>query len=60
MLEAPLDVTCPHCWETVTLFVDLSISSQSYVEDCSVCCRPMLISFTTKRGEIEDVQVEAS
>ena len=60
MLEAPIDITCPHCWETITLFVDLSIQSQSYTEDCSVCCRPMLISYTARGGEVEDLQVEAS
>ena len=35
-------VTCPHCWESIDLLIDTS-ESQTYTEDCSVCCRPILI-----------------
>ena len=31
------DVTCPHCWETINLTLDLSVPGQSYIEDCPVC-----------------------
>lgn len=37
------EVTCPSCWETVELSIDLSAGSQTYAEDCSVCCRPMTV-----------------
>lgn len=37
MLETTTEVTCPYCGETITLFLDLSIESQSYIEDCAVC-----------------------
>jgi hypothetical protein len=36
-------VTCPYCWEQVDIEVDESALPASYVEDCSVCCRPMVI-----------------
>jgi len=35
---------CPCCWETITVVVDCSQGEQSYVEDCFVCCRPMLLT----------------
>ena len=35
------EVTCPCCWETIVLELDLSAGSQTYTEDCPVCCRPM-------------------
>ena len=36
---------CPYCGETVPVFVDTGGgASQRYVEDCSVCCRPMELS----------------
>jgi hypothetical protein len=37
-------VQCPYCWEQVDLVIDCSVVEQEYVEDCSVCCRPMVIS----------------
>ncbi|WP_428311024.1 CPXCG motif-containing cysteine-rich protein [Hydrocarboniphaga sp.] len=43
MLEEA-DITCPYCWETIPLELDLSAGSQTYTEDCSVCCRPIIVS----------------
>jgi hypothetical protein len=38
-------VTCPYCAEEVEITLDPgSGSSQQYVEDCQVCCRPWLVS----------------
>jgi hypothetical protein len=39
-------VTCPCCWETIVLQLDLSAGSQEYVEDCAVCCRPLVVRLT--------------
>ena len=36
-------VDCPYCGETIELVVDTSVDHQEYVEDCSVCCRPIQI-----------------
>lgn len=37
-----VDVTCPYCGETFGTSVDLSAGDQRYVEDCQVCCNPIL------------------
>lgn len=42
MLE-DAEVCCPYCWQTLVLEVDLSAGSQTYTEDCSVCCQPILV-----------------
>lgn len=34
---------CPYCGEPVQLLVDASGGEQRYVEDCQVCCRPMVV-----------------
>jgi Cysteine-rich CPXCG len=54
------DATCPHCWETINLTLDPSIAEQSYFEDCPVCCRPMIVSYSAEDGEITGLTVEAS
>jgi hypothetical protein len=37
-----MEVECPYCGETISVLPDPGgLSSQRYVEDCSVCCRPM-------------------
>jgi len=35
---------CPYCGEIISLLIDNSIDNQEYVEDCQVCCSPILIS----------------
>lgn len=44
--------TCPACWATISMLLDLSANAQTFVEDCEVCCRSLLISFDTKAGEL--------
>jgi hypothetical protein len=38
------DIQCPYCWEWITVQVDCSVSRQQYVEDCQVCCQPILLT----------------
>lgn len=54
------EVTCPCCWETVTLEIDLSVDAQSYIEDCPVCCRPMTVSYTVADGELATIDVASA
>ena len=37
-------IQCPYCWESIEIVVDPSAGSQTYVEDCFVCCRPIEIT----------------
>ncbi len=45
-------IVCPYCGESIDVLVDCSAGHQEYVEDCSVCCRPI-----TVRIEIDDDDV---
>jgi Cysteine-rich CPXCG len=54
------EATCPHCWETIELTLDLSVPEQSYIEDCPVCCKAMLVSFVALDGEVAELRVEAA
>lgn len=51
-------VTCPYCGEGITIVVDTSVPEQEYVEDCSVCCRPIELTVTCEDGEVADVTAE--
>lgn len=39
------EVYCPYCAEPITVLIDGSVPNQEYIEDCEVCCRPILISY---------------
>jgi hypothetical protein len=36
-------IHCPYCGEAIEILVDCSVAEQSYVEDCAVCCQPILL-----------------
>ena len=55
-LMVETDITCPHCGESFPLLVDTSERDQSLVEDCSVCCRPILLTIESRPGEILEVR----
>jgi len=38
-----LPVSCPYCGETLYFEPEASDEIVSYVEDCHVCCQPILI-----------------
>jgi Cysteine-rich CPXCG len=41
MLESQ-EYECPYCGESVEALLDLSGGDQQYIEDCPVCCRPIV------------------
>jgi transcription elongation factor Elf1 len=44
--------TCPYCWESITMLLDLTAADQAYVEDCEVCCHPINLRFRAEYGAI--------
>jgi len=39
-------VFCPYCGERLEVLLDPSIPDQQYIEDCQVCCRPIVFDVT--------------
>jgi DNA-directed RNA polymerase subunit RPC12/RpoP len=53
------EVTCPYCGERVMIAVDPSEgSSQTYVEDCQVCCQPWQVHVSVDERGVTRVWVE--
>lgn len=50
--------TCPYCWQEISFVIDLSVNEQSYVEDCEVCCRPIITSYNVEEGAIDSFLAE--
>ncbi|WP_167342239.1 CPXCG motif-containing cysteine-rich protein [Nonlabens sp. SY33080] len=43
---------CPHCWQEISMLLDPAYS-QTYVEDCEVCCNPIEIKVVFDNGSLE-------
>ncbi len=52
-------IQCPSCWEMIDVIIDPSVESQEYTEDCSVCCRPMVITVLCRQGEVEHLEARS-
>jgi transcription elongation factor Elf1 len=50
-------ISCPYCAEFMEVVLDLTAGSQSYIEDCQVCCQPIQISFEVNDARLQGLQV---
>jgi transcription elongation factor Elf1 len=51
--------TCPYCWQQISMLLDLSVTQQTYIEDCEVCCRPIRVQYRAEAGAIVAFQAES-
>ena len=51
-------IQCPYCGEVISVSVDTSGGSDSYWEDCQVCCRPMVLAVTVDLAAPNDIQID--
>jgi hypothetical protein len=51
------EISCPHCGEVFPIQIDTSQPVQSLIEDCTVCCRPINLTFRCEPGEVIDLDV---
>ena len=52
------DLDCPWCWVSNSLLLDCSAGDSELVEDCTVCCRPMLLRIQVDEdGQLLGVEV---
>lgn len=52
------DAHCPYCGEPIELVIDASAGDQHYIEDCTVCCRPITVIVSVD-GDDADVRVQS-
>ncbi len=50
---------CPYCWESITMLLDSSVSQQTYVEDCEICCNPIEISVGFSSNELQTFEANS-
>ena len=56
-IEQDKTVACPYCGEAVGIVINCTLSSQEFVEDCQVCCRPILFRVRIdEEGEISELR----
>lgn len=50
---------CPHCWEHISMLIDISVRQQTYIEDCEVCCNPIQLSVFTDGTSLQQLDAQS-
>ncbi|MBI2082438.1 MAG: CPXCG motif-containing cysteine-rich protein [Deltaproteobacteria bacterium] len=45
-MNESISVSCPYCGESIIMEPEPSDETIEYVEDCHVCCRPIIMTVT--------------
>ena len=51
MQLTPHKLSCPYCDARIRLLIDEAAGYQQYVEDCEVCCQPMVVCVESGFGD---------
>lgn len=54
-MQETVEIICPYCGETIEILVDCSVSEQTYIEDCAVCCCPITLDVTVDVDQLPQV-----
>jgi len=51
--------TCPYCGDEISMVLDVSVRSQTYVEDCEVCCNPIEVRYVIEDDAVVDFEAKS-
>lgn len=55
--EKEVFFTCPYCFEQISMVFELYYGTQEYIEDCEVCCAPIMVKYQTDGDQINISEV---
>tara|TARA_R110000787_G_scaffold255250_1_gene360559 strand:- start:362 stop:559 length:198 start_codon:yes stop_codon:yes gene_type:complete len=50
-------VWCPYCGEAIEVLIDHQEAGDQYIEDCQVCCRPIIFDVAVDAAGLLSVTV---
>ena len=51
------NIGCPYCGETILVLIDRQEAGMQYIEDCQVCCRPIVFKVSEDMSSNLEVRV---
>jgi uncharacterized Zn finger protein len=57
-MENEIEISCPYCGEINVIEIDITEGlSQTFVQDCEVCCRPVELNISIDRNSNISIEV---
>ena len=53
------NIGCPYCGEQINVDIDCSVEQQTYIEDCQVCCSPIVFCVSVDLDGVVAVSVSS-
>lgn len=53
------EIHCPYCGEPIEVIIETLGENQEYIEDCQVCCRPIVFSLSVAMDGSTDISVRS-
>lgn len=50
---------CPYCWKSISMLLDTSVSQQTYIEDCEICCNPIELKVKFDDNELIEFDIKS-
>ncbi len=57
-MDETVTIQCPFCGQEFELMIDATISSQRFVADCEICCRPLQVTAECEGGDLVSLNVD--
>jgi hypothetical protein len=51
-------LSCPYCWQRISILLEREEGESEWIEDCEVCCNPILFRAIFAEGELLDLHYE--
>nr|WP_116367485.1 CPXCG motif-containing cysteine-rich protein [Parahaliea mediterranea] len=52
-------ITCPYCGESIDVLIDQQDAGDQYIEDCQVCCQPIVFTLMIDEAGEPTLTVQA-
>jgi hypothetical protein len=49
---------CPYCWQRISILLEMEEGESQWIEDCEVCCNPILFQASCAEGQLLDFRYE--
>ena len=49
---------CPWCWQRISVLIDGGLTRFQGIEDCEVCCNPIVFDICIEEGEVAAFRAE--
>ena len=48
----------PYCWKHISMLLGSSVSEQTFIEDCEICCNPIEVQVLFQNEQLIQFEIQ--